>query len=281
MAFITPVGANTADSTAVNVVGDVRPANPFVKTGLTFTELVASTSEDWAGFYIVSSQGREGIMSVWKGAAASEVRVATMPMKSPLLAQDSFMMYVPIPIPSGTRLSINIAGRSTALLNEVQISGVPSSNFAAEPTFTIMDAGPFDLTNSSTLYGKSPLVDPGGTANTAGSYTELSNADSNNVISGSSLPHQYKYLGFAFGDDEQNQTAHDRLWTVAHGAAASEVDFITNLYDSVSALETNILNGVLWIPWDRASGDRISAKMQCSIIDAADRIGSVYLFGLR
>lgn len=285
MAFLTPLDGNTADSTATSISWDLRPADPFTNTGLTFTQITASTSEDWSGFYVSSAQGSPGILTIWTGASSSEVLIASMPGKNPMLAQDAVFMYVPIPVPSGTRLSVAFASAGTATINEVQISGVPSSNFSVEPTFTNMDCGPFLLSGSGVTYADSATVDPGGTANTLGSYTELSHTgggnDANNILNGDSLGQTYEYLGFLFSDNKQNQTEQDRLWTLAHGAASSEVDFITELYDRLHNAETNMLNHVIWIPWGRSSGDRISARMQCSITDAADRLGQVWIFGLR
>ena len=284
MAFLEVHGVDTATSKAASVVANARPADPFTKTGLTFTQVASSTSENWAGFYVTSYANQVGILSVWSGATSSEVRVASMPLTPMTLIDDGLVIYVPIPVASGTRLSVSIAGRGLATA-DVQIAGVPSSNFSAEPAFTAMDCGPFLLSGGSTDYGDLAIVDPGGTANTLGSYTEISHLgggnDANNILNGNSLGSQYKYIGFAFSDDSQNQLNQDRLWTVAHGAAASEVDFITALHDVVVGSETNKLKSVVWIPWDRALGDRLSAKMQSSDIGAATRLGQVAIYGLR
>ena len=286
MAFLVTHGANTADSSAVSVTGMVRPTDPFTKTGLTFNEVVTSTAEDWAGFYVHSAQTQYGIMTVWKGTVGSEVLVASMPLKNRLTAQDSFSMYVPVPIPSGTRLSVVLAGGSTTAVNEVQVAGIPSSNFSAEPSFTVMDCGPFLLSGGTALtYGEPPIIDAGGTANTVSSYVELSHTgggnDANNVMQGNSLGSQYEYLGFLFGDGATAQVVADRLWTIGYGAAASEVEAITNLYDQTHTTETNLLKDVIWIPWGRAAGDRIAAKMQTTDTSATSRLGSVLMFGLR
>lgn len=286
MAFLEVLGGNTADSSALSITADVRPVDPFTNTGLSFTEVVASTSVGWSGFYLTCAQTLNGVISVWTGATSAEVRIATMPVKLQLNKQVGHNMYIPIPVASGTRLSVTVSTAGTGGVNEVQVCGVPSSNFSAEPTFTAMDCGPFLLSGGSGDYADSAIIDPGATINTLGSYIELSHVgggnDANNILNGNSLGYQYAYLGFLFnGDAVAAQENQDRLWHIARGAAASEVDEVAELYDRIESDETSLLNHVIWIPWNRASGDRLSARMQCSINTAGSRLGQVYVFGLR
>ena len=92
MAFLTPLGGNTADSSATTITADTRSADPFTKTGLTFTEVTASTSENWAGFYVNIAQGVTGVASVWSGAIGSEVRIASLPTRPKTIGLEKGLM---------------------------------------------------------------------------------------------------------------------------------------------------------------------------------------------
>lgn len=289
MAFTETVGQDPANSRAFTVPLVTMVADPFDPSQFTLGEIVNSTAEDWAGFYVNTHQRNfdtdYGIMIVCKGAIGSEVRVASMPYLGYNRADYRMSIYVPVPIPAGTRLTVGAS--SIALITiECQIVGVPSSNFAAEPNFTVMDCGPFNLEGDVATYALTPTVDPGGTTNTKGPYTELSITggvnSGNNVLNGDQLDHQYGYLGFLIGDN-RNPASRSRamLYDLAHGAAASETNVLTELCASGDSQETGGPIGVVWIPWDRPAGDRIAARMQSSTSDATDRVGSVLMFGLR
>lgn len=285
MALVDVNGVNTSTSGATTYTTDLRLANPYNAGSATFTQVVASTSEDWAGFYVINRQANHGVLSVWKGAVSSEVRVASMPTRIPFIASNGFAMYVPVPIASGTRLSVSVSSRTAGSGNQVQIVGLPSSNFAAEPSFTVMDFGPINLDGTSSTYAEWQTVDPGATANTEGSYTEISftgtNSAANNLINGDQTDHQYEYLGLVLTDNQTFQADHNRLWTFATGAATAEIDFCAQLYEFIFNDEVGLIMAPFWIPWNRASGDRISAKMQASTNDSVDRIGKVIFFGVR
>lgn len=284
MALIESIEGNTADSTAgVVVTGDIRPADPFTPANLTLVEAIASTSEAWAGFWVFTASLRTGVLTVTTGAAGSETRVASLPTRYTPVSFQHSAIYVPVPVPAGTRIAVG-AGVSTTGDVAVQLAGIPSVNFDAEPDFTVMDSGPFHLDDPD--YGEPVVVDPGGTANTKGSWTEISKTAGNgpnNVLNGDSLDHAYSHFGFVLGDDFSNtaQTDHDRLWDVGTGASGSEVAFISNYYQSFTNEEGSNSSHPLMFPWDKAAGTRVAARMQASITDATDRLGSIYLYGVR
>lgn len=286
MSFFQPYPATPASSGGFSVAAHVRLANPFARASYSsgFTEVVASTPEQWGGFLVSAAAGSRGIIVVGIGAAGSEVIIASLPLSMQYGAAVSY--YVPIPIAAGQRVSIAVSAATSASVTG-QIVGFAASGFSALPTFSVLECGPFDLDGGFGDYGKTTVIDPGGTANTMpGSYTEISlagtNTVANNQINGDSLANSYDWFGFTVFDGNNSATSQqERLWDLATGAAASEVDFATGLYDEVSSGEYNLLPGIFWMPGGMAAGTRISARMQCSIIDATDRLGGVYLFGLR
>lgn len=285
MAFFDAQPVTSASSTGFSFSTQTLVADPFTASNITWTEVENSTSEAWGGFYVVQSGfNAHGIVLIATGAASSESIIASMPFGASYQLGSS-LTYVPIPVASGTRISIGGSTQAAATCRG-QIIGIPSTNFDSTPSFTVMESGPYDLENDAATYGRFAKIDPGGTANTKGSYTEISVSGTNaanNVIQGDSLGQSYDWLGMRFGENWNNaQTVQNRLWDVAHGAASSETIFAADFWDRLDALERVALGTeIVWVPWGRASGDRISARMQCDITDANDRIGSLCLFGLR
>lgn len=288
MAFYVPHGGNAATSGAVAIASPaVRAGDPFAAASLTLTELVASTAEAWIGFdltIVATASNSRAILSVFKGAAGAETRIASLPGGPLVSAGAGLQMYVPVPVAAGTRLSIGASG-STTWSGNAQVCGIPASNFARTPSWTVMDCGPFDLSGGSGSYAKAVAVDPGATANAKGAWTEIAHSgtgsDANNVLTGTSTPHAYDFFGFMTGDNFQPQTDQERLWDFAYGAAGSETVFVSGFHERITGGEETTTRSVRWLPWGRASGDRVAARMQASITDAADRIGTALLFGVR
>lgn len=279
---VIPVGANTSDSSCTTAPVGISTADPFTASNVTWEEAIGSTSENWAGFTINAffSVVRPAILQIAIGAVSAEVIIATLPL-SLARAVYANSYYIPIAIPSGTRVSI---GGHCALSGNIvcQIVGQPSSDFDSDPSFTVMESGPYDLDDYTNLLWR---YDPGGTANTKPGYEELSLTGgtnrSNNVINGDSLAQSYDYLGWHLAEINTFQSDHNRLWDLARGAVSSEVVFASNYHQFVSGFENTSTVGVQWDKWGRASGDRISVNMQSSGINDTDRLGTAVLFGLR
>lgn len=286
MAFVDGQPFTLASGAGFVISNADREPDPWDASAWSWTEVENSTAADWGGFYItfVNNDTKKGLFQVATGAASSETIIATVPMRwmGSTLAQ---VYYVPIPIPSGTRVSVRASANGTQT-SFGQIIGVLSSQFASTPSFSVLESGPYNLENSSD-YGLSAFtVDPGGTANTKSAYAEISGSGTNyanNVLDGSSLPEAYDYLGLIFGDNVVgNQVSQDRLWDVAYGAASSETNFMENIHEHITDAEIGSLSSSpIWLPWGRAAGDRLSARLQSSVISTPDRIGSIFLLGLR
>jgi len=279
-----PVNAGT--SKGFGFSSQSRVAAPFTESNMTWVEVENSTAADWAGFTITLNANNaawaySGIFFVAKGAASSEVRLATVPVTSGY-RMSSITMYVPVPIPAGTRLSVS-SSSATAQTLSGQLVGVLSANFDAEPAFTVYESGPYDL-SASTAYGKWVDVDPGGTANTKGSYTEISyTGHTNNVLNGDSLANAYDYFGFMVnGNFNTAQRPADFLLDFATGAATSEVIYGADINQvSTSGERSTQLNPIEVPTLVAISTARISVRAQSSTTDAIDRIRGVLLFGVR
>lgn len=283
MAWLEPFPSNVADSTAFQISPDTYVADPFDPSNLTWTEVIASTPENFAGFHLnyLSLNDRYGIFFVGIGAAGSEVITSSTPIR--IGNRFSFSFAIPIAISAGSRVAVaHIANSSTSTVMG-QIAGIPSSGVAQDPPYTVMESGPYDLSGGFSGYGRAVTVDPGSTANSKGVWTEISSADAANVINGDSLANDYEWLGLMFSDDDQRAAGQDRLWDISTGAAGAESGSVTisNLYDHYQ-WEVGILEAAIqWTGASISAGTRISARMQSSTTDAASRVGSVLLFGLR
>jgi len=221
-----------------------------------------------------------GMLFVGIGAASSETIIATIPL-APGFRGVAFNMPIPVPVASGSRVSVAIT-RQAAQDVSGQVIGLPSADFDAEPPFTVFESGPYDLSNT-TEYGKWPVIDAGATANTKGAYAEISNAYTNNVLNGDSLANTYDWFGYSmnanFNTVMSNNTSS---MDIATGAASSEVIFGADLEATIKANEATPYSTPLITHTSvGASGARVSARMESSLTNALDRVRGVLLFGVR
>lgn len=272
--FSPAANTSTTDGTAFTAVsGSTLLGNMFVEASNTWTEVWASLPEAVVGFWIQSHSG-SCIIHLAKGSVGNEVRFASV-HEGP---QQSSGFYVPIPQVAGTRISLAIVGGN----KDVQLYYMPASAVPAVPSFTHLDVGPFACsTGSAGGVMLSPTV-----ANTKTAWTEFSfSGETGNVLNGDSLPHQYKYLGLKVGGSGRADSADiNMLVDLAYGPAASEVPFLENYYFQLARYTYHNADAhVLWMPWDRPAGDRISIRMQVrQIFSPGDSDeAQFFLYGLR
>lgn len=262
------IGADTATSAATAL-----PGPGTANTKGSYVELSASTGVTaWAFTIQVAYQtsntlNDQYLIDIATGASMSEsVIYANMAVEAGQVRGTFGCPFVPLAIATGTRVSArvqnssaattSVIGLSLVLCQEDSVSGATSSQTYGADT---SDSG-----------GAS--VDPGGSANTKGSYTEItasSSADLNFLVLDVSPP------------DNAVLTSASWLIDVATGASMSESVIVANLTLSTSA-STDTLFGypISFFTPDVASGTRIAVRSQCSITDAADRIFDVVLHGL-
>ena len=286
MTSIVPIGANTGTSEAGVFTMQANTANPFTASNVTWTQAIASTAEAWAGFYLNAriAVADQAIIQVATGAAAAESIIATLPVGMTFRGGRGLSYYVPIPVASGTRVSVGGHSDGTDTVN-YQIIGQPSANFDAEPSFTVLESGPYDLDDYTDLFFQ---IDPGGTAHTKAGWTELSFTGgtnrSNNVLNGDSLGQNYDYFGLIVGDSQtSSQGDNHRLWSLGYGAAASETAIFENMWQRVTGAENQTPNGIIWMPRSGAPAAtaRIAVDMQCSTNASGSRVGSCVMVGVR
>lgn len=289
MTKLLPKGANTGSSNAatLSAVSNQDLADPWDVSTVTWTELVASTSEDWAGFYLnigddSGIQSFNMIALVATGAASSETIVASTFVMQSYYNPTSFDFF-PIAIPSGTRISAAVVSNTSHAV-DAQIIGVPASPFTSTPSFSRIECGPFDLDNWNTVANNGFFLslDPGETSNTKSAYTEVSftggTNNGNNILNGDSLS-AYEYIGFKFKYGSTQNAAADFMVDIARGAASSEVLIAENFYTR-GGFGGPSASSIMWVPWGRASGDRISARIQSNVTSASSRYLQMIMYGI-
>ena len=285
MTLLSPIGGDPATSQARSASLGVATANPFDASAVSWAEAAPATTEAWAGFYLVArvSTAVQAMVQVAKGAAGAETIIATLPLGLTYRGGRAMTYYCPLPIPAGTRLAVG--GHCAAAASVVfQVIGVHASEFDTLPPFTVVESGPYQLSDYGNLF---KTIDPQNGANTPSARVELSftgGADDNNVLNGNGLANGYGWFGPVVGDGLTSaQTDNHRLWTLYSGPAGIEVPLFADYWQRVDAVENQSHTGVLAMRRgvDLPAGTRIAAAMQCSTASAGRRVGSIVMVGVR
>lgn len=285
------IGFDQTVSSGRLITCDQRIANPFNPANLTLAaanELSNSTANNWMGFFVICRAVDNlsfGILSVFVGASGLEQRIATLPTRYSSRNNTGIAFYVPVAVPSGSRVTVGISGNAVDDYR-TQIIGAIDGLVLQKRSFNVLDCGPFILEDDAGTYGEAITVDPGAivnekpTAFTQLTYTGANAA--NNLIDGGGLVQAYDALGFIQGENVNSaQTDQSRLWEFARGAPGSEVTIGNNMFAVVTGAETQLPAMGILGEWGRPAGDQISARFQSSTADAADRIGSAFIVGVR
>ncbi len=261
------VGVNLGTSATTSLVhsGSANTKNA------TYTEIDASTSIASDGFWVyfgVNSVFGDHLIDIATGAASSEViLIPDILYSSGDTEGESNLIYFPISIASGTRLSARHQNSGTSGTVDVAIilttdSGLDVTAFTACDT---MGAVTSDSGGTS--------IDPGATANTKNSpYVEIDASTANT----------YKALIVVIGqvDNASVATAHF-LFDVATGPSTSEVDFLSNI-SFTSGASADTFQPKVFGPFacDISSGTRLSVRGQSSTTNGTDREFDVVLYGI-
>ncbi|MHA1951222.1 MAG: hypothetical protein ACW987_15315 [Candidatus Thorarchaeota archaeon] len=225
-----------------------------------WTQLIASTSFTARGMYLGVGFGggpHELLVDVGIGASSFEV------VKIPNLLFSTGLQWlmgfvIPIDIPSASRISVRTESDSAVTTG---IAGVICDTHIPElSSYTFASHG--DNAGGS----KGTDVDPGGTANTKGSYAELA----------ASLASDVEEIRILIGDNS-NSARTSAVWAVdiAKGAASSEVVVIPDLLIAARTTGDAMPLVDLRFPGEDFQSQRLSIRAQCDITDATDRLFNV------
>lgn len=260
---VSTVGAVTATSlpTQLSVPGSTN-------TKGSWTELSASTPIAARAVIVhILSDISAGVtpdmlVDLGVGAAASEVVV--IPNLLAGLAQaayDARTYVIPVNIAAGVRLAARYQANTASTICRVHVSLLGAG---AGGTVVALGANTGDSGGVS--------IDPGGSANTKGAWTE--------VIASTSA--RIDRLAMAFGNQSNNvRTDYSFLFDIATGGSGSETAILSNLFQVTrSTVDAPQIGCHGPVPVNIPAGTRLSVRSQCSGTDATDRLLDVVLYGI-
>ncbi len=256
-------GADATDSGGVTITSSAS-----THTKGAYGQLIASTGFNAYGIYVMHSRVDAGeyLIDVAVGGAGSEQ------VKLPNLMSNgtkTFMgsaFFFPVHIAAGSRVSARAQsnGSSKTVDVTVLLVGTPFPNPSALGRVTAYGINTADTGAVG--------VDPGGTANTKGSYAEIDASIANSI----------RLIYIAFGVQNNGvRTSAFQLLDIAVGAAASEQIIIPDLFVLQNAGDDRLVPSPIGpLPVNIPAGTRVAARAQSSIIDASDRLFDVAIYGV-
>lgn len=258
------VGAPSGTSGGTAVV-----SNASANTKGAYTELGTSTM-DADGFYVHITPGtaaRDFLIDIALGAASSEVDVVSNLLystgtTSTFVEAESF--YVPVGIPAGSRISVRCQASSGT--SQISIYVVLAKG----------DAYRRQRCQRATTYGANTAdsggtsLDPGGSANTDGGYSQLSAAITNPIRS----------VLICVGNQVNGaRTDASFRFNLARGAGGSEVVVAPTIFARASTDHDLIRPHMIARDFRIEAGQRLAANTRCSITDATDRLIDIVVIG--
>ena len=239
-------GVVTATSLGTGVVSGIA------NTKGAYSQLVASTASDTSWMTVCIYSGGTSAFTtaidIAVGAAGSEKVIAANLIDPTISVGASIVYSFPMQIPAGTRIAARSQGDTATQTTDVHI-------VLHDGSFTQMEgiAG-VDSIGFLTASSKGTTIDPGGTANTKGAYSQLSASTA------------VDYMGLMIAIDPLGAspaTAGTVLLDIAIGAAASEKIIIPDLFffHGLTVITPRVF-GPFFVPI--SAGTRIAARARRS-----------------
>lgn len=262
------LGVTPATSQTLSVFGSTTTT--YAKGA--WAQAVASAASDstWMQVFAqtATSGGSAFAVDVGVGASGSEVVVVSNLCFSQLSSWAASYLF-PLAIQAGTRIAVRASSNLTFDVLQAQL-------ITFDDTFSSVGVGSGVDTygfSNATNYGTA--IDPGGTANTKGAYSQISASLTNDLS------------GFMLCFDNQANGGSALVTTlvdIAVGGSGSEVVIIPN-YCLVYTLggSQNSMPGAVshYLPIPIAAGTRVAARAQCSTATSPDRIIGMSFYGVR
>lgn len=249
----TPLTVSSTNTKAASFTTVIDPV-PFAVRGF------------WVNLDLSVAGSPSALVDIAIGAASSEVIIVPDLLVSSRLGHPATVL-IPLQVPAGARLSARCQCTSTTNIPRIAITlaeGPPGLVFGA------MNAHGVATGDSG---GQS--IDPGGSANTkpAAPFTQ--------IVASTTFDYHGGIIAFAAA---ANTAMTDANWLVevGIGASSSERVVVPDIH-----LGAQTASDVLTPPFlgpflcSIPAGSRISARAQCSITDATDRLFDIAFYGLR
>lgn len=246
-------GGNAADSGGVTMTTDVA-----ANTKGAYAEIIAST--DYHSSYLIvsfanASVAGDALVDIAIGAAASETVILENLYNYNRAGQSPHSYLLPVNIPAGTRVAAcfqHTTGGTTMDIAITLIGGDFLSGSFNYPLTYGANTGNSGGTN----------IDPGGTINTLGAYTQIT----------ASLTRDVNGLILVIDNNADNaRTACQWLLNFARGGAGAE-QILQQFLVGCDGTADLVLPACFYLPIFIPAGERLSAACQCSINTAGDRL---------
>lgn len=234
-----------------------------------YTQLVAATGVQATAVIVQLGCGvlyHDALVDIAVGGSGSEQVLAANLLVS-TREKASVVYMLPVSIATGSRIAARYQSSDTSGARVVyaQVTLLSSPFLPGAPLGRVTTYG------ADTADSGGVPVDPGGSANTKGAYSEIAGSTDGLIRS--------LLIGLGCANNTV-LTAAEGLVDIAIGAAGSEQIIIPDLWIRYSDQE-NIAPQVYGpLPVSIPAGVRLAARAQCSITDAADRIFDIALYGV-
>jgi hypothetical protein len=239
----------------------------------TYVELTASSTNDASLIYVelvpLGATSADYLFDVAVGAAASEQVILENLIACRVTAATGRLgahYMFPVSIPAGTRVAARCQDTTGGQGTRVSALLMSQSFLPSRPLGIVTTYG------ANTADSGGTQVDPGGTANTYGAFSE--------ITSSTTRPTRMLYVGFG---NQVNAARTNCSWRVdlAVGAGGSEQDIIESILVSGDAPSDSLSPMCAGpFPVSIPSGTRIAANARCDTNDATDRLLDVVLYGV-
>jgi hypothetical protein len=236
-----------------------------------YAELVASTAHDAAWLIVhiaVNAGSHDALVDIAVGAAASEqviienipIGIGSSSAKHPTIA------LFPIAVPAGTRIAARAQSTLASTVIYVHVQLCHGGFLASAPLSLVTTYG------AATADSGGTQVDPGASANTKGSWVELTASST------------YPIAALLVGVPNQNNATRSTglyLLDIGIGGAGSEEVIVPDIQLHANAANDVIepqLAGPFFV--SIPAGTRIAARAQASITDATDRLFDCIVYGV-
>jgi hypothetical protein len=268
MGAVSFLGSQAAESGAVSVSRPALPSSGASNAKGAYTQLIAATA--YPAAWILVSMPRTGagdyLMDIAVGGAGSEqVVLPNLPLSIQAANVGGTSTYLfPLHVPAGSRIAARGQNSTAgAVAVDTQVTLFAPLAGGEKGLERVEACGAVTATSLGTS------VDPGGTANTKGSWVEL--------IAATTIPYRWACLSIG----HTNALGASTSWAVdvGIGAGGSEVVVVPNLLVSGGSTADAIPAMGLCFPLHVPAGTRVAVRAACTVNTATERLIEAVLHG--
>lgn len=250
---LTTSAEETAGAVTATSLGTTITSNGAANTKGNYAQLIAATANDADGFIVEFTRSNVANQSflvdlATGGAGAEVVLVANMMMRADELGNVGYSFYVPKAIAAGTRLAMRCqdSNGGSSIIGEVLLVRGGLAERLTCATVATYGAETGDSTGTG--------VDPNDTANTKGTWAQITAATSSEIDA----------IAVIAGCSSAPAGNLDLLYDIGTGAAAAETVVVANLALQYRASQKNVSPVAFSpLPLSIPAGTRIAMRAQC------------------